>query len=204
MTTTRSVRRRLDLARPVPRDLLLDCIAVAEQAPVGSNQVSRWRWVVIDDPALKAEIAKVYQASWAPYAERWDPGSLDDRARRTMAAAAFVADHLAEVPALVLPCIRRHRSAPHDGDPMTHAATTSVFGSIYPSIWSFCLAARARGLGSSITTMHLHDADRVAALLGIPDTHLQVCLLPVGFYTGETFRPVPRPDATEITGFNGW
>jgi nitroreductase len=188
----------------VERAVLLACIGIAEQAPVGSNQVSRWRWVVVDDPDLRAEVAAVYQAAWAPYAARWDPSSLDDRARRTMEAAAFVADHLAEVPALVIPCVRRHRSTPEPDQPMPHAAATSVYGSIYPSIWSFCLALRARGLGSSITTMHLHDADRVAELLGIPDDFLQVCLLPVAHYTGETFRPVPRPDPEEITGFNAW
>ncbi len=204
LTTTRSVRRRLDLTRPVARELLLECISIAEQAPVGSNQVSRWRWLVIDEPELKAEVAAVYQAAWAPYAERWDPSALDDRARRTMAAAAFVADHLAEVPALVIPCVRRHRSTPDPAGPMPHAAATSVYGSIYPSIWSFCLALRARGLGSSITTMHLHHADRVADLLGIPDDWLQACLLPVGYYTGETFRPVPRPAPEAITGFNAW
>ena len=204
LTTTRSVRRRLDLTRPVDRDLLLECVGIAEQAPVGSNQVSRWRWVIVDDPAVKAEVAAVYQAAWAPYAERWDPSALDARARRTMEAAAFVADHLAEVPALVIPCVRRHRSTPVPGQPMAHAAASSVYGSIYPSIWSFCLALRARGIGSSITTMHLQDTERVADLLGIPDDFLQVCLLPVGHYTGETFRPVPRPDPAEITGFNAW
>jgi hypothetical protein len=87
---------------------------------------------------------------------------------------------------------------------MPHPAATSVYGSIFPSIWSFCLALRARGLGSSITTMHLHHAERVAELLGIPDDWLQACLLPVGFYTGETFRPVPRPAPEDITGFNAW
>lgn len=204
LTTTRSVRTRLDLGRPVPRRLLLDAIAIAEQAPVGSNQVSRWRWVVVDEPGPKAQIAEVYRAAWAPYAERFDPGRLDDRAQRTMAAAAHVAEHLHEVPALVIPCVRRHRSTPDAATPMPHPAATSVYGSVYPSVWSFCLALRARGVGSSITTMHLHGADRVAKLLGIPDDFLQVCLLPVGYYTGETFRPVPRPAPEAITGFNRW
>ena len=204
LTTTRSVRRRLDLTRPVPRELLLECIGIAEQAPVGSNQVSRWRWLVIDDPDLKTEIAHSYRQAWDGYAGRWDPSGLDERARRTMAAAAFVAEHLAEVPALVLPCVRRHRSSTGPDEPMPHAAATSVYGSVYPSIWSFCLALRARGVGSSITTMHLHDADRIAGLLGIPEDFLQVCLLPVGFHTGDTFHPVPRPDPATITGFNAW
>lgn len=201
LTTTRSVRRRLDLTRPVAREVLLECIAISEQAPVGSNQVSRWRWLVVDDPELKAGIAEVYRKAWGPYAERFDPSGLDDRARRTMEAAAFVADHLHEVPALVIPCVRRHRSG---ADPMPHPSASSVYGSIYPSIWSFCLALRARGIGSSITTMHLHGGDRVARLLDIPDDFLQVCLLPVGHYTGDGFRPVPRPAPETITGFNGW
>jgi len=204
LTTTRSVRTRLDLGRPVPRQVLLDCLAVAEQAPVGSNQTSRWRWVVVDDPALKAPIAEIYRRAWGSYVDRFDPGRLDERARRNLAAAAHVADHLHEVPALVIPCIRRHRSTPDPATPMPHPAATSVYGSIYPSVWSFCLALRARGLGSSITTMHLHGADEVAALLGIPDDFLQVCLLPVAYYTGDTFRPVPRPAPEELCGFNGW
>ncbi|HEY8061136.1 MAG TPA: nitroreductase family protein [Acidimicrobiales bacterium] len=204
LTTTRSVRRRLDLTRPVPREVLLECIGIAEQAPVGSNEVSRWHWLVVDDPDLKAQVAAVYQEAWAPYTARFDPSRLDERAQRTMAAAAFVADHMAEVPALVIPCVRRHRSSTDPAVAMPHPAAVSVYGSIFPSIWSFCLALRTRGLGSSITTMHLHGANRVAALLGVPDTFLQACLLPVGYYTGETFRPVPRPDPATITGFNGW
>ena len=204
LTTTRSVRRRLDLTRPVPREVLLECIGIAEQAPVGSNQISRVRWLVVDDPDLKSGVADVYHEAWAPYAGRFDPGALDDRARRTIDAAAFIAEHLAEVPALVIPCVRRHRTVPDPAVAMPHAPASSVYGSVYPAVWSFCLALRSRGLGSSITTLHLYGADRVAALLGVPDTFLQACLLPVGYYTGDTFRPVPRPDPATITGFNGW
>ena len=201
LTTTRSVRKRLDLTRPVPRELLLECIAISEQAPVGSNQVSRWRWIVVDDPDKKQVIADIYREAWSHYTDRAENQDLPDAARRTLESASFVAEHLHEVPALVIPCVRRSKRS---GDPMPHAAATSVYGSIFPSIWSFCLALRARGLGSSITTMHLMGEDRVAELLGIREGFLQTCLLPVAYYTGETFQPVARPAPEEITSFNHW
>jgi nitroreductase len=204
LTTTRSVRKRLDLSRPVPRELLLECIGISEQAPVGSNQVSRWRWLVVDDPDKKQVIADIYNEVWRAYVEHSKGLDLDDRAQRTVESAGFVADHLHEIPALVIPCVRESRGGRPEGEPMPHAAATSVYGSIFPSIWSFCLALRARGVGSSITTLHLHGADRVAELLGIPDNFLQTCLLPVGYYTGESFKPVARPAPEDITGFNGW
>jgi nitroreductase len=204
LTTTRSVRSRLDLTRPVPREVVLECIAISEQAPIGSNDASRWRWVVVDDPDEKAALAEVYRAIWGPYAARAGEGGLDDRARRTLASAAFVADHLDEIPALVIPCLRRHRWPPKVDGTLIHAVATGLYGSIFPAIWSFCLALRARGIGSSITTLHLAAADEVADRLGIPERFMQICLLPIGYYTGEGFRPVARPAPEEITGFNGW
>jgi nitroreductase len=204
LTTTRSVRRRLDLTRPVPREVLLECIAVSEQAPIGSNDTSRWRWVVVDDPATRAEIAALYRGVWDEYAEGAARTEMDERAHRTLGSAAFLAEHLHEIPALVIPCLRRHRWPARVDANLIHTVATGLYGSIYPAIWSFCVALRARGIGSSLTTLHLNRADEVAEVLGIPDRFMQICLLPVGYYTGETFRPVDRPPPEEITGFNGW
>ncbi len=204
LTTTRSVRQRLDLTRPVSRDVVLECIAISEQAPIGSNDASRWRWIVVDDPDTKVAIAEVYRELWGPYAARAAEGGLEGRAGRTLSSATFVAEHLHEIPVLVIPCVRRHRWPPKVDGTLIHAVATGLYGSMYPAIWSFCLALRVRGIGSSITTLHLGAAERVAELLGVPDRFMQVCLLPLAYYTGEGFRPVDRPPPEEITSFNGW
>jgi nitroreductase len=200
LTTTKQVRQRLDLTRPVPRELLLECIDIASHAPMGGNQ-ERNRWLVVDDPELKAAIAEPYQAVGRPYlAANANAGQqVDARQQRVVDSATFLVDHIAEVPAMVI-AIRLDRLA-------KDAPTFEVagyHGSVAPGVWSFQLAARARGLGSAWTTFHLVHERKVAELLGIPDTVTQVALLPVGYYTGDTFRPAPRRPAAEITYFNRW
>jgi len=202
LTTTRAVRRRLDLTRPVPREVILDAIRVSEQAPVGSNQVSRWRWLVVTDAETRATLAEIYRRAWQPYVEAVPVDELEGQVRRTFESGVFLADHIHEVPVHVVPCVRRSRRA--GPGPMPNAVAASVYGSIFPSIWSFCLALRARGVGSSITTMHLGSEDEVAQLLGIPEDFLQVALLPVAYYTGDNFRPAVRPPPEEITWFERW
>jgi nitroreductase len=200
LTTTKQVRKRLDLTRPVPRQLLLECIDVASHAPMGGNQ-ERNRWLVVDDPELKAAIAEPYQAVGRPYlaagAERGQV--VDARQQRVVESATYLVDHIAEVSAMVI-AMRLDR-LPKEARNMDVAG---YHGSVAPGVWSFQLAARARGLGSAWTTFHLAHERQVGELLGIPDTVTQVALLPVGYYTGDTFSPAPRRPAAEITYFNRW
>jgi nitroreductase len=198
LKTTKQVRKRLDLSRPVPRELLLECIDVASHAPMGGNR-ERNRWMVIDDPDLKLAVAEPYQAIGKPYLAMNEGVDADARQQRVVESAAFLVDHIAEVPAMVI-AIRLDRLA----EGAHNAEVSGYHGSVAPGVWSFQLAARARGLGSAWTTFHLYHEQQVAELLGIPETVTQIALLPVAYYTGDTFSPAPRRPAREITYFNRW
>lgn len=198
LTTTKQVRKRMDLTRPVPRDLILDCIDIASRAPIGGN-IERNRWIVVDDADTKAAIGRYYQQVGRPYLEAMAPmGREDPRQQRVLDSAAHLTDHVADVPAMVIP-LRLDRP-----DTQTVAGSAAYWGSVLPGVWSFQLALRARGVGSAWTTFHLEHEGEVAELLGIPDTVTQVCLLAVGYYTGDTFHPAPRRPAAELTSFNRW
>lgn len=202
LTTTKQVRKRLDLERPVPRELLLECIDIAQHAPMGGN-LERNRWMVIDDPDLKATIADYYARVGGPYLEASSASvggaELDPGQQRVIDSAKFLVEHIGAVPAMVL-ALRLDRLDP--GAPNFEVA--GYHGSVAPGVWSFQLAARARGLGSAWTTFTLAHEAEVAELLGIPDTVTQVALLPVGFYRGSSFSPAARRPAREITYFNRW
>lgn len=196
MTTTKQVRKRLDLDRPVPVDLLLECIDIAGHAPMGGN-LERNRWMIIDDADRMSQIAEYFAAVGTPYLAANAELRPDERSRRVMDSARFLIDHLAEVPALVL-VMRLDRPTGSQGQ------LAAYYGSVLPGVWSFQLAARARGIGSAWTTFHLEHEQEVAELLGIPDTVTQVCLLPVGYYTGDGFTPAPRRPVREVTYHNHW
>ena len=198
LTTTKQVRKRLDLTRPVPRELLLECIDIAQHAPMGGN-LERNRWLVIDDPELKATIGEYYARVGGPYLEANEAVELDEGQRRVIDSARFLVDHIGEVPAMVLAC-RLDRLAPE----ARNFEIASYHGSVAPGVWSFQLAARARGLGSAWTTFTLAHEREVAELLGIPSTVTQIALLPVGFYQGTEFHPAARRPAAEITYVNRW
>jgi nitroreductase len=196
LATTRAVRRRLDLERPVDHQILLDCIDVAEQAPTGGNQGSR-RWLIVTEPDLKARLAELYMAS----AGRWMIESRDKIAgtghhnEKVMTSAAHLAEHLADVPAIVIPTIIGR----HDG-----SGRPGLFDSVIQSAWSFAVALRARGLGTAWTTAILNAEDDIADLLGIPDTMTQIAMLPVAWTVGTEFSSAPRYDARDITYVNGF
>jgi nitroreductase len=203
LTTTRSVRRRLDFDRPVPRSLVEECFAIAVQAPTGSNSQG-WHFVVVDDPDTKAALADLYRRGFASYADvpqvpRFD---RDDPRRSQMrgilGSAAYLNERLHEVPAMVIPCVEGR------WEDLTVFHQAGSYGSIFPAVWSFMLALRARGVGSSLTTLHLMYEAEAAALLGIPDDVTQVALLPIGYYLGDGFRPAGRIDARTRTYWNGW
>ncbi len=199
LTTTKQVRKRLDLSRPVPNDVLLEIIDIASHAPMGGN-LERNRWLIVTDPDLKAQIAEWFAAVGRPYLAANAEIRPDARTRKVIESAEYLIDHLAEVPALVI-ALRLDRPPL---DPSTQGGGAAYYGSVLPGVWSFQLAARARGIGSAWTTFHLEHEAEVAELLGIPDTVTQVCLLPVAYYTGETFTPAPRRPAREVTYLNRW
>ena len=199
LTTTKQVRKRLDLDRQVPVDVVLDCIDIASAAPMGGN-LERNRWMIIDEPATKAALGELYAKVGGPYlqanAATVEAGS---RQSKVIESSEFLVDHLADVPMLVL-AMRLDRVV----DNADTAAAAGFYGSVAPGVWSFQLAARSRGLGSAWTTFHLAHEGEAAEFLGIPSTVTQVALLPVAYYTGDTFRPAPRRPAREITYRNRW
>ena len=195
LTTTRAVRMRLDLEKPVEDQVLLDCIDIAEQAPTGGNMGSR-RWMIIRDQATKDRLAELYLAaggSWViETAERLE-GTNHPNARM-MQGAKRLAESIASMPALVIPTIIGR----HDG-----SGRPGLFDSVIQSAWSFMVALRSRGLGSVWTTMYLGQADAVAELLELPDDVTQICLFPVAYTKGVDFSPSKRRrPARDITYFD--
>ncbi len=197
LSTTRSVRRRLDLERPVPRDVLLDCIRLAVQAPTGGN-AQTWRWLVIDDADTKAAIGGLYREMADRYLGTYRTGRMTDQTTRVLDSADYLATVLDRVPAMVIPCIKGRLE---DTSPM---AASSFYGSIIPAVWSFQLALRSRGLGSCYTTLHLVHEAEARELLGIPEDITQVALLPVAYTTGDEFSPAERGPVERITYWNRW
>jgi len=199
LRTTRAVRRRLDLARPVPRELILDCVRLAQQAPTGSN-AQGWRWLVVDDAATRRGLAELYRRAAEAYLAqaRARVPAADAQTGRVYDSAGWLVEHLAEVPVHVIPCLV--------GKPLAaNVVAASFYGSIFPAVWSFQLALRSRGLGSALTTLHLVHEAEAAALLGIdPERVTQCALLPVAFTTGSDFRPAERGPAEAITFWNRW
>ncbi|MBV9358715.1 MAG: nitroreductase family protein [Chloroflexi bacterium] len=203
LTTTRSVRRRLDLTRPVPPELITECVEIATQAPTGSNR-QQWQWVIVTDAEKRQFVGECYRKSWYDYAAGSRPtfGPADPRAERqdrVRTSARYLADHMGEVPALVLACIEGRVEG------QANLAMAGLYGSILPAAWSFMLAARLRGLGSAYTTLHLAYEREVAELLGIPfDRVTQAALLPVAYYTGESFQPAARVPLEGILHWDRW
>jgi nitroreductase len=200
LSTTRAVRKRLDLNRPVERAVLLECIRLSMQAPTGSNAQS-WRWMVVTDKAKRAELARIYKEVGDQYLEmaRNNVPAGDAQTKRVYDSAFWLKDHLHEVPVHVIPCVVGR--VPEGAPIGMHA---SVFGSILPAVWSFQLALRSRGLGSTLTTLHLFREQEAAKLLGIPENVMQVALLPVGYTKGTDFKVTQRPAPETITSFDQW
>jgi nitroreductase len=197
LTTTRSVRKRLDLNRPVGREVILECIQLAMQAPTASN-TQDWRWLVITDADKRAAIADIYRSIGAEYLALAAKDTSDPQTRRVYASAFSLTDTLGQVPVHVIPCLENRI------DNSNVLVAASAWASIIPAGWSFLLALRSRGLGSVWTTMHLAKEQEVAELLGIPDTVTQAALFPVAYTIGTDFRPATRPPAETITYWETW
>ena len=197
LATTRAVRKRLDVDRPVDPAVVLECIALAQQAPTGSNQQS-WRWVVVTEPATRAALAELYRQGCLAHIEDAIRTETDAQTRRVYESALGLAQTIERVPVLVIPCIERR----FDRAPLV--VTASSFGSILPAAWSFLLALRSRGLGSVWTTAHLWQEETAAALLGIPETVTQVAMFPVAHTIGTDFRRAERPPPETVTHWEHW
>jgi nitroreductase len=199
LSTTRAVRKRLDFSRPVPRELILQCIGLSQQAPTGSNRQT-WRWLVVTDPGKRRALAELYRSMANRYFAESSAAAKaagQDQTVRVYDSAQYLADHLQEAPVHVIPCLLGR--PPADG-----VASAGFYASIYPAIWSFCLAARARGLGTTLTTLHLLRAAEAAEILGIPEDVTQAALLPVAYTIGDKFSPSQRPGPETITYWDRW
>lgn len=205
LTTTRAVRRRLDFERPVPREVVEECLDIALQAPSASNHQG-WHFVVVTDPELRRKVADEYRKAWEiyltlPISAGQLPVATEERKgeqQRVVDSAQYLADNYHKAPVFVIPCIDKT----FEGDDQVMACTR--YGSIMQAAWSFQLAARARGLGTCWTTLHLIFAKDVAEILGLPDTVEQVALIPVAYAKGTDFKPAPREPLSEKLHYDGW
>jgi nitroreductase len=212
LTTTRAVRRRLDLERPVPIDVIRECLEIAVQAPTGFN-LQNWRWLVVTDSEKRAAIAEVYRRMLTPFLELMGEASdsEDETTARIVKSCRHLADNLHRAPVHVIPCttlqVKDDESVfgrlGFETD-LVNMSASGVFGEVWTAGWSFMLALRARGLGSSMTTIHLGGEDEVARLLGIPEGVSQAGLIPVAWFTGDDFKPANRRRADEITFYDRW
>jgi nitroreductase len=203
LTTTRSVRKRLDFEKPVPREVLLECLELALQAPTGSN-AQGWQWVFVDDPEKKKALGDIYRANGTPYLDLPKPerGDIrDEQIDAVVSSAKYLNENFEKAPVLMIPCLEGRP----DGAPA--AISASYWGSLLPAVWSFMLALRSRGLGSAYTTLHLlGDGEKQAAeILGIPfDKYSQGGLFPIAYTKGTDFRPAKRLPAEQLAHWNSW
>jgi nitroreductase len=194
LTTTRTVRRRLELTRPVARDVVEQCLEIAIQAPTGGN-IPRYHFVVVTDTAKRAALAALYKRAYLEVYSLQRQAEVRQSDPRLIESATYLAEHLHEVPVLIIPCVEA---------PPGQGTGPGAYASILPATWSLMLALRARGVGSAWTTLHLRYEQEAAAVLGIPEHIRQAALLPVAYYTGEDFKPARRVPARQRTYWNAW
>jgi len=196
LSTTRAVRKRLDLTRPVEQEVLEDCLRLAQQAPTASYS-QNWHFVVVTDPEKRAALADLWRSVAGPYLERRP--AENNQFVRIGEAVRHLAEHLHEVPVHVIPCVHGRT----EDKPVAWQA--SIFGSIVPATWSFMLAARSRGLGSVWTTFHLMHERAAAEILEIPyEQVMQVALIPVAYTIGTEFKPGRRKPLETMVHWDQW
>ncbi len=207
LTTTRAVRRRLDLARAVDPDAIRECLDIALQAPTGSNR-QNWHFVVVTDPATIAALGDVYRRGMLTYRDLVGEQSTitpadQDRYRRITSRVMTSSEHLIanihRVPGMLIPCL----DGRFEGRPsLTYAAQ---FGGVIPATWSFMLAARERGIGTCWTTVHLGAEAEAADVLGIPFASVtQVALVPFAYTIGTEFKPARREPLDRVLHWDRW
>lgn len=198
LTTTRAVRKRLDLDRPVPLEIVVECLRLAIQAPTGTN-LQTWRWLIVTDPEVRRGLADLYRnaqrdPATAVQLRPADPAADPDpvQQQRVAESADYLRKHIHRVPVLVVPCVEAIGGA------------AGWAPSIYPAVWSFMLALRSRGLGSVITTSHLYRRAEADELLGVPEGFVQACLVPVAYTIGTEFKPATRRPVEDVTFLDRW
>ena len=203
LTSTRSVRKRLDFEKPVPREVIMECLDLALQAPTGSNNQG-WQFVFVEDEAKKKALADIYRTNATPYLAMDAPqrGDMrDDRAGAVKSSAEFLNENFEKAPVLMIPCLEGRPDRAEAG------MQASYWGSLLPAVWSFMLALRSRGLGSAWTTLHLlGDGERKAAeLLGIPfERYTQGGLFPIAYTKGTDFKKAQRLPAEQLAHWDSW
>lgn len=209
LTTTRSVRKRLDFSRPVEPELIRQCLELAVQAPTGANSQG-WHFVVVTDQEKRKALGDIYSRGYKLYRQKTAtvhplyqgrslPPEHATTLRKVRSSSEYLADHMHEAPVLVVPCIWSRV----DNEPTVEQA--GVWGSILPAVWSFMLAARLRGLGTSWTTVHLYYEQEAAEALGIPYEQVtQAALIPVAYTLGTDFKPAPRVPMESILHWDRW
>jgi nitroreductase len=199
LATTRTVRKRLDLTRPVEREVVEDCLLLAQQAP-SSSFSQNWHFVVVTDAAKRAALGELWRSVAGPYLQhRAAAAAADPNIARISDAVRHLAEHIHEVPVHLIPCVEGRT----DGKPA--AAQASRWASIIPAAWSFMLAARARGLGTAWTPFHLRHERAAAELLDIPyDQVMQAALIPVAYTVGTEFKPAVRNSLDTMAHWDHW
>ena len=211
LSTTRAVRKRLDFDRPVPMEVLEECLQLAVQAPTGSN-AQGWQFVFVTDAEKRARIGELYAQAFSLYREMpvaihhlhkdSDDNSLKSSQERSTTSAEFLAENMGKAPAMLIPCIAGRTDHSAAGGMI---AQTATYGSIIPAAWSFMLAARARGLGTAWTTLHVMHEKEIAEMLGIPyESYMQVALIPIAYTKGTDFKPAYRPPLDTVMHVDQW
>ena len=211
LSTTRAVRKRLDFERDVPMSTIKECMDLAVQAPSGSN-AQGWQFVFVTDQEKRQKIGEYYREAFSHY--RHMPfaihklhsdsadASLANSQERSASSADYLADNMGKAPVLMIPCIAGRIDNAEGANASAQAGT---MGSIIPAAWSFMLAARARGIGTAWTTLHLAHENAVAELLGIPyESFTQVALIPIAYTKGTDFKPAYRPPVESVMHINQW
>jgi nitroreductase len=204
LTTTRAVRKRLDFDRPVEREVVMECLDIALQAPTGSNRQG-WQWVFVTDDDKKQALRDIYAERFDAYRKMprasYDEGDVRaERADKVVDSASYLSEHFHRAPVLMIPCLE---GKPGEGV----AGSASYWGSLLPAIWSFMLALRERGLGSAWTTLHLPNGgdEQAAQVLGIPhDKYSQAGLFPIAYTQGTDFKLAKRLPAEELAHWDEW
>lgn len=209
LTTTRAVRKRLDFERPVEMELVKKCIEIAQQAPTASNR-QNWHFMVITDQSTKNSLSELFRKGWESYIN--SPTSVtktinskdplkSETQRKIYESAKYLVDNLRNVPVFVIPCVEGRT----DGSNVSVVVQSAIWGSIAPAVWNFMLAARLYGLGTTWTSFHLLFEKEAAQLLNIPyEKVMQVALLPLAYYKGDTFKPAARDTVEKILHINSW
>jgi nitroreductase len=206
LTTTRAVRKRLDLTKPVEREVIEECIAIAQQAPTASN-MQNWHFVVVTDSDKKAALAELYRKGQEIYIKqptavsnvKFDDPKRNATQERITSSGKYLVERLKDVPVHVIPCIE----ARTEGQPIV--VQSAVWGSVAPAAWSFMLAARSFGLGTSWTSLHLFFEEEAANILNIPHKQvMQAALIPVAYTKGTDFKPAPRDPVRKMIYWNTW